>query len=151
MGNICRSPLAASVFRALVREAGLEERFDIDSAGTSGYHIGEGPDPRTIRVAKRRGVVVDSAARRVSERDLRTFDYVIAMDLENVAKLRALAAKAGLEPNLVLLREFEPNAPAGAEVPDPYFSGTRGFEEVHDIIERACRGLLEHIRATELR
>lgn len=147
LGNICRSPLAEGVFRHLVREAGLEDRFLIDSAGTSGYHDGEGPDPRTSAVAARRGVVLEHASRRLRPPDFTRFQYILAMDGDNLARSAALARRAGLPtPELSLLRAFDPEAPADAEVPDPYFGGERGFEDVHDMVERACRGLLAHIR-----
>lgn len=147
LGNICRSPLAEGVFRHLVREAGLEDRFLIDSAGTSGYHDGEGPDPRTSAVAARRGVVLEHASRRLRPPDFTRFQYILAMDGDNLARSAALARRAGLPtPELTLLRAFDPEAPTDAEVPDPYFGGERGFEDVHDMVERACRGLLAHIR-----
>ena len=145
LGNICRSPLAEGVFRALVREAGLEDRFEIDSAGTSNYHTGDAPDARTSAVARRRGVVLEHAARQVNARDLERFDYVVAMDRQNLGKLQRLMDGSGVETEVRLLREFDPEAKEDLEVPDPYFGGPRGFEDVHDMVERACRGLLEHI------
>jgi protein-tyrosine phosphatase len=146
LGNICRSPLAEAVFRGLVRDAGLESRFNIDSAGTSGYHDGEGPDPRTIEVARRHGVRLESVSRRVTVRDLQRFDHILAMDDDNLAELNRLAAQAGVDARARLLREYDPEAAGDLEVPDPYFGGERGFERVQDIIERACGGLLEAIR-----
>jgi protein-tyrosine phosphatase len=130
-----------------VRDAGLADRFEIDSAGTSGYHDGEGPDPRTIEVARRRGVRLDSVSRRVTVEDLAHFDYVLAMDSDNLAELQRLARSAGKTPNLRLLREFDAEAAGDLEVPDPYFGGARGFEHVQDIVERSCVGLLDGIRS----
>ncbi len=147
LGNICRSPLAEAVFRAHVEEAGLTRRFEIDSAGTSGYHDGDAPDARTIASAKRRGIAVRGTARAVTERDLRQFDYIIAMDGDNLTKLRFLATSARAQPRLFLMRKFDPESWPDAPVPDPYFGGPRGFDEVHDIVERASRGLLAHLRA----
>jgi protein-tyrosine phosphatase len=150
LGNICRSPLAETVFRALVERAGLADRFDIDSAGTSSYHTGEAPDPRTVDVAKRHGMRVDHVARQVTARDLDRFDYVLAMDRENLRKLeRATGGHRG-RAEVRLLRSFDPEAGEDLEVPDPYFGGPRGFEEVHAMVERACRSLLDHIRAERL-
>lgn len=147
LGNICRSPLAEGVFRHLVEEAGLGARFLIDSAGTSGYHDGEGPDPRTAAVAARRGILLEHASRRVRAGDLDRFRYVLAMDQDNLERLAALASGAGNgRAEIALLRAYDATAEPDAEVPDPYFGGARGFQDVHDMVERACRGLLAHIR-----
>ena len=149
LGNICRSPLAEAVFRQVVTEEGLESRFRIDSAGTSGYHDGEAPDPRTIEVAARRGVEVTGSSRRVTESDVATFDYLVAMDADNLRAVEALVDRAAVEgpvPATHLLREFDPEASGELEVPDPYFGGPRGFDNVHDLVERSARGLLEHLR-----
>ncbi|HEX2166792.1 MAG TPA: low molecular weight protein-tyrosine-phosphatase [Longimicrobiales bacterium] len=146
LGNICRSPLAEGVFRDVVTDAGLAERFDIDSAGTSDYHIGDSPDPRTMSEAKRRGLVLEHAARQLGTEDLERFDYVIAMDASNLGRIRRLAASVPRHAELHLLREFDPESRDDLEVPDPYFGGPDGFADVHDMVERACRGLLDHIR-----
>lgn len=143
LGNICRSPLAEGVFRHLVDRAGLADRFEIDSAGTSGYHIGDPPDPRTTRVAEARGVPLTSRARQIGRADLDAFDYVIVMDAENLSAVRRLATQSAAE--VRMLREFDPEAEE-LDVPDPYFGGERGFETVHDIVEAGCAGLLQHIR-----
>lgn len=146
LGNICRSPLAEGVFRALARDGGLDGRLEVDSAGTSGYHDGERPDPRTIEVARRRGIELNGVSRRVTEHDLRTFDHILAMDDDNLAELNRLAARHGIEREVRLLREFDAEADGDLVVPDPYFGGARGFENVQTIIERSCRGLLEELR-----
>ena len=142
LGNICRSPLAEGIFRHLVREQGLEERFEIDSAGTSGWHAGDPPDPRSAQTARRRGIELSGQGRKVVAEDLRRFDYVIAMDAENRQELRALQAQAGGRARVARLREWDPR-PEHGDVPDPYYGGPRGFDDVHDIVERACAGLLE--------
>jgi protein-tyrosine phosphatase len=147
LGNICRSPLAEGVFREVVARAGLADRFEIDSAGTSSYHTGDSPDPRTLEVAARRGVQLEHAARQVKDVDLERFDYVVAMDLANLGKLERLVSRAGGSAELHLLRAFDAEAGDDREVPDPYFGGERGFEDVHDMVERSCAGLLEHIRS----
>lgn len=146
LGNICRSPLAEGVFRELVQQAGLQDRFLIDSAGTSGYHTGEGPDPRTSEVAARRGIILEHASRRLRAADLERFDFILAMDRENLGRIETLAAGDG-RCEIGLLRAYDESAEPGGEVPDPYYSGASGFEDVHDMVERACRGLLFHIRA----
>lgn len=146
LGNICRSPLAEGVFRALVRDAGLADRFEVDSAGTSGYHDGESPDPRTLVVARRRGIDLNHVSRRITADDLRSFDYILTMDDDNFAETRRLAAQVGIEAPIRRLREFDPEAAGDLEVPDPYFGGPRGFENVQDIVERSCSALLDEIR-----
>lgn len=144
LGNICRSPLAEGIFRDLVRKAGLESHFEIDSAGTSGYHDGDSADARTVETARRRGVIVDSTSRKVTRKDIARFDYVLAMDRDNLTKLRML--DPGNSARIRLIRSFDPESWSEAGVPDPYYGGASGFEEVHDLIERACIGLLRHIR-----
>lgn len=146
LGNICRSPLAEAVFRHLVGERRWTDRFEIDSAGTSGWHRGAPPDWRSAEVARRRGIELAGASRKVTAADLRRFDYVIAMDAENRAALDELRAASGGTAEVRQLREFEPGA-GSLDVPDPYYGGPRGFEDVHEIVERACAGLLAHIAA----
>lgn len=146
LGNICRSPLAEAVFRSIVAEAGLDDRFRIDSAGTSGYHDGEAPDERTTTVAAARGVTVAGESRRITDADLERFDYVVVMDHENRGNVERLMDGAGAGPALHLLREFDPESGGDLAVPDPYFGGPRGFEDVHDMVERSARGLLAHLR-----
>jgi protein-tyrosine phosphatase len=145
LGNICRSPTAEGVMRRLVRDAGLESVVTIDSAGTGGWHVGELPDSRSREAAARRGYQLDHRARRFTAVDFDRFDLVLAMDRANLQHLRALAGGRGA-PAVRLLRSFEVGAP-DAEVPDPYDGSDGDFEHVLDICERACRGLLEHVRA----
>jgi len=148
LGNICRSPLAEAVFRKQVKEAGLEDRFVVDSAGTSSYHEGEGPDPRTVKVARARGVEMTGRARQIRREDAKRFDYIIAMDESNLRDVQRIVAEAGVHsPRVMRLREFDPEAGGDLDVPDPYYGGPRGFENVHDIVERSCAALLEHIIA----
>lgn len=144
MGNICRSPLAESVFRHLARERGVEERFEIDSAGTSGHHVGDPPDRRSVATARARGVTVTGASRPLSDRDLNEFDYIIVMDAENHAFVNRLQAAVRGSARVHRLREWDPEQ-ADLDVPDPYYGGPRGFEEVHDIVERSCAALLDHL------
>ncbi|HKJ93789.1 MAG TPA: low molecular weight protein-tyrosine-phosphatase [Longimicrobiales bacterium] len=145
LGNICRSPLAASVFRRQVARAGLSDRFRVDSAGVSDYHTGEPPDPRMQETAARHHVTLRGSARQVKESDLQRADYVIAMDEENRAGLRSLSAARGGAP-VHLMRAFDPETADEPDVPDPYYGGPDGFEHVYEMIERSCRALLDHIR-----
>lgn len=147
LGNICRSPLAEALFREAVTAEGLEGRFRIDSAGTSGYHDGEPPDARTTETARRRGIRVAGASRRVTSADIESFDYLVVMDADNLREVERLVPKSDGGPRVARLREFDATAGDDLDVPDPYFGGPQGFDSVHDIVERATRGLLEHIRA----
>ena len=145
MGNICRSPTAHGVFRELVRRDGLEDAIQIDSAGTHAYHVGNPPDQRAQATARNRGIdLSDLRARQVSPEDFERFDYVLAMDEENLAILRELCPP-GREDRLRLFLDFAPQRPE-REVPDPYYGGPQGFEHVFDLVEEAARGLLEDIR-----
>ena len=149
MGNICRSPTAEGVMRRLVREHGLEGRVVLDSAGTGGWHAGEPPDARATAAAQRRGIVLEGAARQVHARDFEDFDLLVAMDAENLRNLEALAPDPEARAKVRLLREFDP-ASEGApdlDVPDPYYGGARGFDDVLDLVEAACRGLLDELQA----
>lgn len=131
--------------RHLVREAGLSELIEIDSAGTGGYHVGEPPDARARAAGRRRGIEIAGSARKVHLRDFERFDYVLAMDRSNLEDLAEIAP-GGHRAKLALLREFDPGSPRGASVPDPYYGGDEGFDEVIDLCLSACSGLLERIR-----
>jgi low molecular weight protein-tyrosine phosphatase len=148
MGNICRSPTAEGVFRALVREEGLEERIEIDSAGTGDWHVGEPPDSRSAEAAARRGIEIDGSARQFSPDDFEAFDLILAMDERNRAALLELAPDDAARAKVRLFREFDPasNGAADLDVPDPYFGGEQGFEHVLDLVDAAARGLLDQLR-----
>jgi protein-tyrosine phosphatase len=152
LGNICRSPTAEGVMRSLVEQAGLGGRIEIDSAGTGAWHVGSPADARASATAGARGVTLESVARQVILDDFEAFDVVLAMDSENLRALTRLASNEEQRARIRLLREFDPVS-AGAEdldVPDPYYGGDRGFEEVFDLVHAACVGLLERIKAGEL-
>jgi protein-tyrosine phosphatase len=145
MGNICRSPTAEGVFRKIAREEAPELALEIDSAGTHDYHIGDRPDPRAIAAARARGVdLTPLRARQLDAVDFERFDLLLAMDRRNVSDALAIAPVTGRE-RLRLFMEYAPEASA-REVPDPYYGGAEGFEEVLDLVERASRGLLAELR-----
>lgn len=146
LGNICRSPTAEGVMRQLVREAGLEPRVLLDSAGTAGYHAGEPPDRRARAAAARRGIDVGGRARQFQPADWSRFEYVLAMDQSNYDDLLATMPARDSLRKLHLLRSFDPASPAGAAVPDPYYGGDAGFDEVIELCFSACRPLLERVR-----
>ena len=145
LGNICRSPMAEGVFRHILEEEGLADRFQVDSAGTGSWHVGESPDVRSVRISASHGVTLSGTARQIQPDDFRDFDYVLAMDGSNLENLERYRAGVGGDAALYLLREFDPEGGPGAEVPDPYYGGPMGFENVYNMVERSCRGLLDHI------
>ena len=147
MGNICRSPTAEAVMRALVAEEGLDDQIVIDSAGTGSWHVGHPPDRRSTAAAKARGIVMEGAARQVTVADFEDYDLLLAADADNVGALRALAPDDAAVAKIHLLREYDPVADGDLAVPDPYYGGPDGFEQVIDLVEAACRGLLETLRA----
>ena len=147
LGNICRSPTAEGILRHLVSAAGRHSEFTIDSAGTAAWHTGKSPDARSTAAAARRGIRLSGAARQFVAADFDRFDYVIAMDRSNHTNLQRMARSDHHRARLHLMRDFDPDSPPGASVPDPYYGGERGFEEVLDICQRACEGLLAQIPA----
>lgn len=132
--------------RHWVRGQGLEHAIDIDSAGTAAYHVGESPDRRAQAAARRRGIVVEGRARQFGGKDWERFDYILAMDRSNHEDLVAVAPSKELAKKVRLFRSFDPGAPQGASVPDPYYGGAKGFDDVLDMCEAAARGLIEHLR-----
>ena len=145
LGNICRSPTAEGVLRMLAAREAPELAIEVDSAGTAGYHVGEPPDARTRAAAARRGYSLESLRARVVEPgDFERFDLILAMDEENLRVLQR-RAPAHAHERLRLFLEFAPQQDV-REVPDPYYGGPNGFEEVLDLVEEAARGLLAHLR-----
>ena len=144
MGNICRSPTAEAVFNQVVDEAGLSEKIYTESAGTHGYHVGHPPDERTQAVAKQFGVDMSSLrSRQVVMSDFKAFEYIVAMAEDNLEHLKMIAPKTALK-QLSLLLEYHPNPPVNS-VPDPYYGGDKGFEEVFELVKVGTTGLLEAI------
>ncbi|HUW97726.1 MAG TPA: low molecular weight protein-tyrosine-phosphatase [Acidiferrobacter sp.] len=144
LGNICRSPMAEGIFRDLIEQAGLGDQVVVDSAGTHGYHIGEPPDGRAQDTVARRGIEIGALkGRQVQARDLSDFDYVLAMDRDNLDHLRRFPH--GDDTHIRLFLEFAAHADT-TEVPDPYYGGTRGFDRVYDLLADASAGLLVDIR-----
>ena len=145
MGNICRSPTAEGVFRKLVQERAPHLPVEIDSAGTHAYHVDAPPDARSQAAALRRGIDLSNLrGRRATRADIEQYEYILAMDRENLSNLQAICPP-GLEYKLGLFLEYAPDRPE-REVPDPYYGGEHGFERVLDMIEEASHGLLAHLR-----
>ena len=146
MGNICRSPTAEAVFRELVRREAAEHAIEADSAGTHAYHVGSAPDARTIAAARRRGIDMSQLRARIVERDdFDRFDLLLAMDEQNYRHLLGMAPMERRD-RVRLFLEFAP-ALERREVPDPYYGGPTGFEDVLDLVEEAARGLLAELTA----
>ena len=146
LGNICRSPTAEGVFKKLVADAGLADAFEIDSAGTSGWHAGEPPDPRSQAEALRHGIDLSGQrSRAVAASDFTRFDYIVAMDGENLRELRK-RCPVPLQGRLHQLMSFAPSLGV-ADVPDPYYGGHSGFADVFNIVSAGANGLLAAITA----
>ncbi len=150
MGNICRSPTAHGVFEKLVESKGLSQRIFTDSAGTHAYHLGESPDSRSQAKAREYGVDIShQRAQKVKIEDFEYFDYIIAMDSSNYYDLKQLAP-SHLQRKIYRFMQFTPDWDS-EDVPDPYYGGGDGFENVFKMVEAASKGLLAHILSTDLR
>ncbi|MEU6392476.1 low molecular weight protein-tyrosine-phosphatase [Streptomyces sp. NPDC046939] len=145
-GNICRSPMAEHVFRTRVEEAGLSGAVEIDSAGTDGWHVGEGADPRTIHVLDEHGYATAHTARQFDADWFARLDLVIALDASHLRTLRRLAPSPQDAEKIRLLRSYDPGAGDDLDVPDPYYGGPAGFEECLRMVETASDGLLDAVR-----
>ncbi len=142
LGNICRSPLAEGLANKVAEELGLENLVEFDSCGTSSYHIGQQPDERTLINAKKNGLELNHNARQFEKADFREFDFIIAMDAANKSNIQKLDQTGEFDDKLFLMRDFDPKSP-GADVPDPYFGGEQGFQNVFEILDRSVRNFIE--------
>lgn len=145
LGNICRSPAAEGIFKSLVAKNGLENRFLIDSAGTSGYHDGDLPDRRMRYHGSLRGYTFDSLSRKFTSRDFDRFDIILAMDDNNYEDIIEQAPNLESRDKVFRMVDFLQQKDYD-HVPDPYYSGASGFELVMDLLEDACEGLLQHLK-----
>lgn len=145
LGNICRSPAAEGIMKALVEKKGVSDRFYIDSAGTGGWHSGELPDARMRQHGAKRGYVFCSRARKISEKDFDHFDYIVVMDHRNFSNVKSLARGEEDVRKIKRMTDFSKKFIHG-EVPDPYYGGDTGFELVLDLLEDACSGFLTYLQ-----
>lgn len=153
LGNICRSPLAEATFNNLVKQRGLQGNLWSDSAGTSTYHLGEQPDERTFEVAEKNGLALNHLGRQIKANDFKEFDYILAMDESNYRDILQFAKNKGIQlrkDQVLKLRRFE-NSNADLDVPDPYFGGMKGFDQVYGILNRSISGFLDYIEEHTLR
>jgi low molecular weight protein-tyrosine phosphatase len=148
LGNICRSPLAEGVFLRQVAEAGLQGVFQVESAGTGNWHVGELPDERMIDTARRHGINLTSRARQFVADDFQDFDHILVMDRSNLRNVLTLSDSKESRHRVRLFREYDPE-PGDGQVPDPYFGGAGGFETVYRIVERTSRALLSELTRQE--
>lgn len=142
LGNICRSPMAEGVFKQLLQERRLIQYFELDSAGTGAYHIGSHPDQRAMRICAAKGIDLVHKARQVVKHDAEAYDYILAMDGHNYQFLKQLFPDYK---GLRMMRDFDPQVLDSNDVPDPYYGGVEGFEEVYDILLRSSQGLLDYL------
>jgi protein-tyrosine phosphatase len=147
LGNICRSPMAEGIMTKLVTEAGLRGRIRIDSVGTGAWHKGERADKRARDLATERGYELNSVCRQITATDFVTHDLLIGMDQANIRDLMDLAPDAKAKLKIKLLRDYDPQSPKGSEVQDPYYGSSDEFRRAFEMIEVACKGLLEHLRS----
>ncbi|MEB2781889.1 low molecular weight protein-tyrosine-phosphatase [Algoriphagus sp. C2-6-M1] len=148
LGNICRSPLAEAIFNSKVKQAGMQAQFKCDSAGTSDFHIGELPDERTIQCAGKYNLPLNHRGRQVNRTDFRDFEYILAMDENNLRNLNNLKIRYGFEDKEIhLMRDFVAET-QGMPVPDPYYGGEEGFEEIYQILDKALDCFLAQVKAT---
>ncbi|HET9486611.1 MAG TPA: low molecular weight protein-tyrosine-phosphatase [Chryseosolibacter sp.] len=150
LGNICRSPLGAALLKKKVKSHGLDHQVEVDSCGTSNYHIGDNADPRTIANARKNGVPIEHCARQLSARDLDDFDFIFAMDQTNYSNIVKLSNNNDVRHKVKLMREFDPES-GGGEVPDPYHGDERNFQEVFDILDRATSNFIAYLRKEYLK
>lgn len=144
LGNICRSPAAEGVFLHLLEQEGLQKAFEVDSAGTGSWHVGNAADARMRSAASRRGIHLPSRARQLEPKDLTRFDHILTMDGDNLAAVQAMARRHPASARIAPITEHCRRHPA-SEVPDPYYGGPDGFDQVLDLLEDACQGLLEDL------
>jgi protein-tyrosine phosphatase len=145
LGNICRSPTAEGLFIHKVKEAELESFFYIDSAGTAAYHVGEGANSKSQATANKHGIHLPSRARKFEYADLEEFDLVLAMDKENFSNIHDLDRRGRFSHKIKLMRDYDPT-PENGSVPDPYYGGLQGFENVFQILERSAEALLNELK-----
>jgi protein-tyrosine phosphatase len=148
LGNICRSPAAEGIFLQLLEQRGLKAQFEVDSAGTGSWHVGRRADPRMRAAAERRGIDLPSRARQLVQGDLRHYDLILTMDGDNLAEVRDLARGTGATATIKGITSYCRRS-APADVPDPYYGGAQGFEQVLDLLEDACMGLLEQLHPSD--
>ena len=147
LGNICRSPLAQGIFQDLVNREKLDQKIFISSAGTGNWHIGNLPDERMRQTAQSKGIKLESRAQQFQSKDFNRFNLILAMDHSNLIRLSEIAPSTLPPDKLMLFRSFDPESNDDQNVPDPYYGGAKGFEEVYSMVKRTCPPLLDYIKS----
>ncbi len=150
LGNICRSPLAKAIFLEILNKNHQTRNFFVDASGTSAYHIGEEPDPRMSETAARHGIKMNHRGKQLTYQDLQDFDLIFAMDKQNYQDIQTLSPNNPLLRKVYLFRKFDPQAQPGESVPDPYYGGSQGFENVFQIVSRSCQNIFEKLLSREI-
>ena len=150
LGNICRSPLAEAIFKHKIKERNLQDSVDVTSCGTANYHVGDTPDPRTIKNALKNGVVIDHVGRQLSACDLESYDFIVAMDKSNHSNILKLENAKDHSHKIKLMRSFDLN-PSGEEVPDPYYGDEAGFQNVFDILSHSVDSFIQFLEKEHLK
>lgn len=146
LGNICRSPMAEGIFKDVVEREGLSKYFNIDSSGTSTYHIDKNPDSRAIHMCEKNGIILCHKGKEFKAIDLQSQHYILAMDKNNLENISTFFSTAPFTANVLLMRHFDKNF-KGQDVPDPYYGGIDGFYDVFEMLERSSYELLHYIRS----
>jgi protein-tyrosine phosphatase len=146
LGNICRSPLGAAILKKKLKDKGMDSWVEVDSCGTSNYHIGDNADPRTIASATKHGVPIEHCARQLTAEDLEKFDFIFAMDKSNYQNILRLSNGKDLRQKVKMMRDFDPLT-RGGEVPDPYHGGEKDFQEVFEILDRSTGNFTDYLQA----
>jgi protein-tyrosine phosphatase len=150
LGNICRSPLAEAIFKHKICEKGLESLVEVHSCGTANYHVGDRPDPRTIKNALKNGIAIDHLGRQLCEQDLESYDFIIAMDKSNHTNILKLTNAKTHSHKIKLMRSYD-LSPSGEEVPDPYYGDEAGFQNVFDILSHSTDSFISYLQKEHLK
>lgn len=149
LGNICRSPLGEAIFKHKIKENGLEASLKGDSCGTANYHVGQSPDPRTIKNAAKNGISIHHLGRQFHQDDFKNFDLILVMDASNRSNIMRLPGASEYHEKVIMMRTFDPKG-KGEDVPDPYYGDESDFQNVFDILNRSVDGLLDDLRRKKL-
>jgi protein-tyrosine phosphatase len=149
LGNICRSPLAAAIFKHKIAKNGMDSRVEVDSCGTSDYHIGDNADPRTRANATKNGIAIEHCVRQLTDADLHHFDFIFAMDKSNYQNILRLKSANANRSKIRMMREFDPVG-KGREVPDPYHGDEKGFQEVFEILDRSTDQFIDLLQREQV-
>ncbi len=147
-GNICRSPLAEGIFIHKLKQKNILHKYEVDSAGTGAWHVGERPDPRSLEIAAEHGVELPGVSRQFMLKDIKDFDIILAMDSSNYRDIKRMCDPVDFE-KLQMMRDFDVEPHIGQSVPDPYYNGGNAFNQVYDMLDVCCENLIQHLENTK--